>query len=86
MMLIFDKKMPLGFRPGFAPAICLRHNFVYISTLDDWGDTSLHRNFQNIALDSHADFWENLLKALSTRHQKTKLTWMLKQILNMAAA
>ena len=32
--LIFDREMP----PGFTPAICLRRNFVYISTLEDRWD------------------------------------------------
>ena len=41
VMLIFDWEMP----PGFTPAICLCHNYVYISNLEDQGDKSLNQTF-----------------------------------------
>ena len=52
MMLMFDQEMPLG----FTHAICLCCNFVYISTLENRGDTSLNLNFQNILLNSLLTF------------------------------
>ena len=77
MMPIFDREMP----PIFTPAICSHHNFVYISTLESRGDTSFHQNFQNIVLDSNANFREKLSKALTAWPQKSKLSWILEQIL-----
>ena len=41
VMPIFDREM----LPGFTPAICLRCNFVYISSLVNRGDKSLDQNF-----------------------------------------
>ena len=46
MMLIVDREMP----SGFTPSICLLHNFVYISTLENRGNKSIKQNFQNILL------------------------------------
>ena len=37
VMLIFNREMP----PGFTPAICLHHNFVYIAILENQGDKSI---------------------------------------------
>ena len=76
VMPIFDREMP----PGFTPAICLRHNFVYISILENRGDKSLDQNFWNIVFNSYANFREKLSKALTARPQKPKLGWILKQI------
>ena len=66
--------------PAFTPAICLRHNFVYISNLENRGDKSVDQNFQNIVFNSHANFWEKLSKALTAQPQKPKLSWIHKQI------
>ena len=50
----FDWEMP----PGLTPAICLCPNFVYISTLENWGDKSVGQNSQNIV--GHTKFREKL--------------------------
>ena len=63
MMPIFDREMP----PRFTPAICLHHNFVYISPLWRTGETSVERNFLNVVLDSHAtvQFWSDMVSRYS---------------------
>ena len=80
IMPICNQEMP----PGLTPDICLRHNFVfiYISTLENWADTSLNQNFQNIVLNSHANFRDTskLSKALTARPQKPRPSWILEQI------
>ena len=58
-MPIFDQAMPPGFSPQ-PPAICFCHNFVYISTLENWTDKSVWQNFHNIVPDSLANFQEKL--------------------------
>ena len=75
-MPIFDQEMP----HGFTPVICLRRNFVYISTLENPGDKSIRQNFENIVLDSHVNFWEKLSQALTAWPQEPNLSWILKQI------
>ena len=52
----FDQEMP----PGFTSAICLRHNFVHVSTLENRVYKSIGQNFQSIVLDNHANFREKL--------------------------
>ena len=63
-MLKFNWEMP----PRFTHTIYLRRNFVYISTLEIRGDTSIGQNFHNVVLNSHANFGEKLWKALTACH------------------
>ena len=70
MTLIFDGEIP----PGLTPTICLCHNCVCISTLKNLGNISNDPNFQNIALDSHSNFWKKLSKSLTAQPQKPKLS------------
>ena len=76
VMPIFNREMP----PDFTPAICLRHNFVHISILENREDKSIGQSFQNIVLDSHAYFREKLSLALTAQPQNPKLSWILQQI------
>ena len=76
VMRIFNQEMP----PGSASSICSRRNFVCSSTLENRGDKFIGQNFQNIVLDSHANFGEKLSSALSAQPQKPKLSLILKHI------
>ena len=69
VMLIFDWEIP----PGFTPAIWLSRSFVNISALENQGGKCVGQTFQNIVLDSHADFWVKLFViGLDCTASKTK--------------
>ena len=60
--------------------------FVYVTILSIsllWrtGESYLStKNFENIVLDSHANFWEKLSRDLTEQLKKAKLSWILEQI------